>query len=449
MIVLGLGSNVGDRLQHLRAVYRLLQKNKYFTVEVAAPVYLSQAQLLPNAPVNWNRPYFNTAIRCTTKLTPDDVLSQLQAIEIQMGRDAEHSQWAPRVIDIDILYWSEYPSIKSSKLTLPHAHLFERPFALWPLEDLVSDSVMASLIDYKTHRSARDISQMWGSRFDKRGIPFQTTQLNHRIDTPYIMGILNITPNSFSDGGQYIEPEKALEHAIQTFNAGADIIDVGAESTRPNNIDKLSPAEEWRRLLPVLQALTTHWKGQDFRPRMSIDTRSPVVAEKALHFDISFINDVTGFTNPAMLNVAKDSTINLIFMHALSMPPRHDNVLPLDKDPIKIMKHWATYQLERFIERGIKTRRLIFDPGIGFGKTPSQNIEIIKRVGEFHSLKLPILMGHSRKSFLEKFMTMPPEERDLETANISTYLAEKNIDYLRVHHVASTMRSLKTARTLL
>jgi 2-amino-4-hydroxy-6-hydroxymethyldihydropteridine diphosphokinase / dihydropteroate synthase len=447
MLILGLGSNVGDRLHQLRSAYRFLQESKDFNVEALAPIYMSQAQLHEGAPNDWNRSYLNTAVRCSTSLKPFIALKQLQAIEAKMGRSIKHSHWGPRTIDIDILYWSEYPSIQSEILTLPHAHLFERPFALWPLEDLVCDKIMVNLIDRKTNCAAKDISRQWNSRFNKNA-PFQTHQLNHRIDTPCIMGILNVTPNSFSDDGICLDSEKALQRSIQLFEAGANIIDIGSESTRPHNTDTLSPQEEWNRIYPVLEAIRTHWQGCDFRPKISIDTRSPRVAERALSFDIDFINDVTGFTNPLMLTIAQQSHVKLIFMHHLSIPPSKDNVLPLDKDPIDRIKIWAIDQQEKILVRGIDLDRIIFDPGIGFGKTPCQNIEIIKRANEFSSLKLPILIGHSRKSFLERFVSVPPSKRDIETAMISVTLAKKNIDYLRIHDVESTMRALKVAKVL-
>ena len=449
MIIIGLGSNAGDRLQHLRDAYKILQKSKFFDVAAVAPIYSSQAQLPDDAPCHWNRPYLNTAVRCSTTLKPQQALKQLKAMEVKMGRDAKHEHWAPRVIDIDILFWSEYLSLNSEALTLPHSFLFERPFALWPLEDLVPEKIMVNLVDINTHRTAKEISKAWGSRFDRKFAPFKTYQLNHRIDTPYMVGILNITPNSFSDGWECFEPERALQRGIDLFNAGADILDIGAESTRPHHQDSLSVEEEWQRLYPVLQKIQAHWKGKIFRPKISVDTRSPIVAEKALHFDIDFINDVTGFTNPLMLDVVQKSSVKLIFMHHISIPPLADKTLPLTEDPIKIIKEWANNQRKKFVDRKIDEKRLIFDPGIGFGKTPDQSVEILKRANEFQSIGIPVLIGHSRKSFLEKFVSFPASKRDVETATLSTYVVQKNIDYLRVHHVEWTMRSLKIARALL
>ena len=449
MIVLGLGSNTGDRLQNLRHAYYLLQKNPDFKIESVSPVYQSQAQLPNHVPLEWNRPYFNTAIRCSTMLKPTVALKALQTIEVNMGRDAQHAHWSPRVIDIDILFWSDYPSINTQELTLPHPFLFKRPFALWPLEDVVPEKIMVNLIDSTTGETAHAIAKSWGSKFAQQSAPFDTYQINHRIDTPYIMGIVNATPNSFSDGGKYLDPEPALQKSIELFNAGADILDIGAESTRPNNTDTLSTEAQWQRLKPILHDLNNYWRGKIFRPKISVDTRCPIVAEKALHFDVDFINDVTGFTNPLMLDVVKDSLVELVFMHHLSVPPRANETLPLLQDPIQVMKQWAMDRLQVFSDRNISHKRLIFDPGIGFGKTPHQNMEIIKRANELESIGLPILIAHSRKSFLKQFIDLPAARRDIETVILSNYLSQRNIHYLRVHHVDWAMRSFKVLKTLL
>ena len=448
MIILGVGSNQGDRLSHLRLAYRLLSESKDFTVEAVSPVYMSNAELPHDAPPLWNCPYLNVAIRCSTALKPIDALNKLKSIETKMGRDPEHERWSPRLIDIDILFWADKRRVNEKSLQLPHQRLFDRPFALWPLEDIVPERTLDKIVDFQLQRNARDISKMWGSRFDGKSAPFKTRQIHHRVDTPYMVGILNVTPNSFSEGGLYFDQDKAFQHMLRLFDSGADVIDIGAESTRPHNQDRLSLKEEWNRLSPILKKYQSYFKGQAFKPKISIDTRSAYVAENALKFDIDFINDVSALEDPLMIDVVKEANVQLIFMHNLGIPPSKQKVLPQISAPLEVIKQWAEDKKEMLINKGVEKSHLIFDPGIGFGKTPKQNIEIIQKINELKSLKLPILVGHSRKSFLEYFTHHPPDERDLETAYLGAYLAHQGVEYLRVHDVPSVMQCLKVNKAL-
>jgi 2-amino-4-hydroxy-6-hydroxymethyldihydropteridine diphosphokinase/dihydropteroate synthase len=445
MLVIGLGTNQGDRLQNLRDCYRLLLQEKNITVKAVSPIYFSHAQMPAGAPAGWDRPYLNMALQCDSDLNTLDTLKVFKKIEGCMGRQAQYQTWSPRIMDIDILYW---PNRLHHGVNIPHPLLFERPFALWSLEDLICEKEMAALHDPKTKRSALDISRSWGSRFDKQA-PFKTHQIQHRIDIPQMMGILNITPNSFSDGGLYLDKKNALEKMVGLFEAGAEIIDLGAESTRPNNQDVLSPEVEWKRLLPILKQCESYWQHQVLRPKISVDTRSVLVAEKALQFNIDFINDVSGLTCPEMINVVKDAQVKLIFMHHLSIPPTQENRLPINKSPVPIIAGWALNRINVLSDQGISSERLIFDPGIGFGKTPKQNLEIIKNICSFSPLNLPILVGHSRKSFLQQFTSRQPAERGIESAVISQYLSHCNVDYLRVHDVYETMQLFKVTRALI
>ena len=169
MVILGLGSNVGDRLMYLRQALKCLQQHADIKVCQVSPVYESDAMLPPNAPNSWHLPFFNAAVACTTTLLPYAMLKALQEIELQLGRDQQHQHWGPRTIDFDILYWPGV-AINSETLTIPHKGLYERPFALWPLIDVYSDW------DYP-----RDILHEWNSRFTGNA-PFGTRQVTYRID---------------------------------------------------------------------------------------------------------------------------------------------------------------------------------------------------------------------------------------------------------------------------
>ena len=444
MVVLGLGSNIGDRLAHLRQVLEYLRNLQDITIIQVSPVYESDAQLSENAPCTWNRPYLNAAVGCKTCLRPEVLLQQLQKIELQMGR-TQDLKWSPRIIDIDILAWDK-ECYQTEELRIPHADLLTRPFALWPLADLIPGWRYCTPEKSETGKTAEELTKKWGSRFSGEA-PFHTRQIAHRIDTPQMVAAINVTPDSFSDGGLHNEVEKAVEQAKYLFASGADVIDIGAESTRPN-CQGISPQTEWQRLGPVLEAVCSIWKAASFRPKISIDTRNAQTAKKALAFDVDWINDQTGLTNTKMQQVVIDADVKLVFMHHLSIPVRTDIVIPHDKDEVVEVYKWAEHHLEQLHKIGIERERLIFDVGIGFGKTAEQSFHLIQRITEFRSLNLPLLVGHSRKSFLSRFTNRPFSNRDVETMVITNFLANAGVDYLRVHNIDFNMRALKIHKAL-
>lgn len=438
MIILGIGCNIGDRLANLRAALKHLSKISEITIHQVSPIYESDALLPENAPQEWDSPYLNLAISVSTQLTPEQLITQTKAVETTMGR-LEHLHWSPRIIDIDILTWhQEY--IHTDKITIPHKGLIERPFTLWPLADLIPYWSYCKPNQIDTGKKACELAARLGSRFTGQA-PLHTKQIAHRIDTPMMMGIVNITPDSFSDGAESIDPQNALTKAYNLFNAGADIIDVGAESTRPN-AEIITPEQEWQRLESFLYLWQHFWHYKASYSKLSIDTYKPETVEKLLNYHIDFINDVTGFTNPRMIEVAKQTNAKLIFMHNLGVPVNPNTTLSQDIDPVEAVYRWGSEQLETLIKAGIAQERLIFDVGIGFGKTSAQSFAIIKNIAKFRNLGIPLLVGHSRKSFLQQFTNKSFAERDIETAGISVYLADK-VDYLRVHNIEDNMQLLK------
>lgn len=254
-----------------------------------------------------------------------------------------------------------------------------------------------------------------------------------------IVGILNVTPDSFSDGGKYHAAASALEYAEQMMEAGAHVIDVGAESTRPGAVP-LTADEEWQRLAPILPALVDAARGT--HTKISVDTRHAPTAEKALERGVDWINDVGGLRDAAMLNALAGSSAPIVFMHALTLPADPNVVVDEKQDIIAALKEFVADTLERAEKHGIRKDRLIFDPGIGFSKTAMQSLEILRRVGELQALGVKLLIGHSRKSFLSLVTRAPAAERDALTLAVSAYLLEKRVDYLRVHDVTRHMELL-------
>lgn len=244
-----------------------------------------------------------------------------------------------------------------------------------------------------------------------------------------IIGILNITPDSFSDGGQFASPKDAAKAAKAMISQGAIAVDIGAESTRPK-AKPLTWQEEWERLEPVLK-LTKDVP-------VSIDSYHPETVERALVFpQIEYINDVSGFKNLDMCRLAAKSKKKLIVMHSLTVPA--DTKIVIDGDATTELENWIQSTMARLKNFQIAAKNVIFDIGIGFGKTAEQSIELIKNIENLseltHQLGAKMLVGHSRKSFLSKFTDKNFNNRDFETAIFTSFFATQNVDYVRVHNV--------------
>lgn len=439
MVILGLGSNIGDRLTNLRLALNFIKNIPNLIIKQVSPVYSSDALLPENAPASWDMPHLNLAIRCETTLNPYELLAQTKQIERQLGHCPEKS-WGPRTIDVDILAWDDLIQY-DNKLHIPHENLHERPFALWPLSD-VAPFWIYPLPGINQGKTAAEMVAQWGSRLTGKA-PLHTKQIQQRVDTSQLVGILNITPNSFSDGGKFSTVDSALIQLTELVNAGADIIDIGAEATGPN-ATPISAREEWQRLEPILSAFFEQTIPLIIQPKISIDTYHPETVEKALALGVNWINDVSGLTNPAMQKILGNHSCDVVIMHHLGIPANQQTI-PLNQNIVTTVYQWAENHLLHLEKNGIARNRMIFDVGIGYGKTPEQSLELLKNSHYFDALGVRLLVGHSRKSFLQQFTTKVASERDVETVGLSLYLAEKDIDYLRVHNVDAHARGFKTA----
>lgn len=444
MIILGLGSNLGDRLAHLRKALQAIHSIPGLSVKQVSPVYVSDALKPEHAGDDWDLPYLNLAIRCEGSIHPHDLLPQLKNIEWSIGRKPNARHWGPRVIDIDILAWDDL-TLESETLTVPHVGLLDRPFALWPLSD-VAPLWKYPLPGSNHDKTAAQLVEPWGSRFSGEA-PFHTRQINQRIDTPQIVGVVNITPDSFSDGGLFLNPQKAVDQMVQLIQDGADVIDLGAESTSPT-AQSLTHEEEWARLEPVLFRMDEIRKHSVIPAKISVDTRHYQTAEKALAFGVDWINDVSGLDNPAMREIISASNADCVVMHHVRIPERRDHVLPRGDDPVKIVLDWGKQRLHELAQQGIPLERIIFDPGIGFGKMAEQSLYLLQHVNTFAALGVRILIGHSRKTFMSLLCDKPFAERDIETLTMSLYLAEQPIDFIRVHNVEMCARGFRTLKAI-
>jgi len=257
-----------------------------------------------------------------------------------------------------------------------------------------------------------------------------------------VMGILNVTPDSFSDGGSFAHLETALDQADKLIADGADILDIGGESTRPF-AEPVSAQKEIQRVLPVIKAVVAKHPSVP----ISIDTTKAIVASEALKAGATIINDISALRqDPEMISVIQKSTVPIIIMHMQGTPsdmqlkPKYDDVtLDVTSFLAKRIK-WLT-------ENGIDRKRIIVDPGIGFGKTLNHNVTLLKNLDKLADLGVPVLLGHSRKRFLGDITGIDEEKkRDLATAVVSALCADKNIAMIRVHDVASTRQALAIAK---
>jgi len=258
----------------------------------------------------------------------------------------------------------------------------------------------------------------------------------------HIMGILNITPDSFSDGGEFYDTERAIERGIQMVEEGADIIDIGAESTRPG-AEPLPADVELKRFIPVLKGLL-----QRVDVPISIDTYKSVVAEAALKAGAHLINDISGLRfDPRMKEVVAKYQVPVVMMH-IKGEPRNMQQNPHYDDVIGEIYNYFAEGIRSAEAAGIDKHKIIIDPGIGFGKRLQDNYEIIRRLSEFQDLGCPILIGPSRKSFIGSVLALPPDQR-LEGTLAAVAIAIQNGAHLvRVHDVKQVWRACRIADVL-
>ena len=269
----------------------------------------------------------------------------------------------------------------------------------------------------------------------------KTTTLNFTANRPAIMGIVNVTPDSFSDGGRHNDTESAVAHALQLVEQGADILDVGGESTRPYS-DPVSVEDELQRTIAVVFTIA-----KETHIPISIDTSKPAVARQAIDSGAQIINDVTGLQDPEMVRVAVESGAGVCAMHMQGTPqtmqdkPQYENVVHEILDYLMQRK-------QQLVQHGIQPERICLDPGIGFGKTHQHNLELLAKVQRFHETDCPILVGHSRKGFIKKFSDDQTPQRVPGTLAVSLWLAQAGVQIIRVHDVLETRQALQMQQAI-
>ncbi len=256
-----------------------------------------------------------------------------------------------------------------------------------------------------------------------------------------VMGILNVTPDSFSDGGKYLCHEAAIEHGLKMAREGAAIIDIGPESTRPGAAPV--PAEEQiRRAIPVIKALR-----EKLSIPLSIDTRIPEAAEKAIEAGASIINDITALADERMAKLAAQHQLPVILMHMQGTPATMQQS-PSYRDVVGEVLEFLLKRAERAETLGIPRERIIIDPGIGFGKTFDHNLSLLNNIGRFTTSGYRVLVGASRKRFLSHITGRPTAELGAATATTTAWCAYAGVSIVRVHDVAEAVDVCKVVRSI-
>ena len=397
MVFLALGTNIGDRLHN---IWTALEKiSEFFEIKRMSHIIETEALLLPNSPDGWCLPFLNMVICGETSLEPLELLTHIQKIEWDMGRKADHEVWSPRTMDIDIISYNGQQS-SNSKLTLPHPGVRDREYLQYLLREVgydFGDVQQLNLDDYHP--------------------------LNHFVAAPKFVGILNVTPDSFSDGGKYFDPDAAAERFHQLQADGACIVELGGQSTRPNYIE-ISADEEYARVSKVLEKIPA-------AAHIGIDSYFDEVVEQCLkNFEnICWVNDIYGRLSDKVIKLIADHNLKLVAM--------------LNGHDISILKT----RIKKLQNLGISRENIVADPGIGFAKTKWENIKILKRLREVKDLGCEVMLAHSRKSFISVFSDANVKDRDLETIVVSLCCAEY-VDYLRVHNLHDHMRAFVAAQCL-
>lgn len=453
-VVIALGSNVGNRVDNFNEALQLMKKSgmhitRHGCLYETEPVYVTDQPL-----------FLNSAVRGITKLGPHELLRVLKKIEKDMGR-TDGIRYGPRPIDLDILFYGKF-RVNSEILTIPHERIWERPFVMAPLMD-----VMGSAIESDTVASWHSFSKLSGGLFEsweklggeslvgknglKRVLPTGNVLWDWSLKTS-MMGILNLTPDSFSDGGKFQSVEAAVSQVRLMILEGADIIDIGAQSTRPM-ASRLSAQEELDRLIPVLDAVL---KMPEVEGKLlSVDTFHSEVASEAIGKGAHIVNDVSaGQLDPNMLDVVAGLKVPYVAMHMRGNPSTMQNSENLQYDNVCEQVASELYLLVRDAElSGIPAWRIIIDPGIGFSKNTEHNLDILMGLPNIRtelagkSLALshaPMLIGPSRKRFLGDICARPAAaERDPATIAAVTAGVLGGANIVRAHNVKDNLDAVK------
>mmetsp|Transcript_17899 Transcript_17899/g.29406 ORF Transcript_17899/g.29406 Transcript_17899/m.29406 type:complete len:455 (+) Transcript_17899:98-1462(+) len=422
---LALGSNLGNRAENIRRAVRALES--FGRIRETSFLYEN-----PPAYVREQGAFLNAACAIETSLSPLDLLDAVKSVERDLGRMPTFVN-GPRLIDVDIVMY-ENVSMRHETLTLPHPRMHERDFVLQPLADL-NPSLMHPLLSKTVLELLSSLNS--GDRSLRRVAPRRrnSNELFQWGERTYIMGIINCTPDSFSDGGQYKNCEEAIDRCVQMLEQeGADMIDIGGESTRPGAAS-VDPDVEIQRVIPVIEGVRRQSKGV-----ISVDTMHAEVARAAVEAGADIVNDVSaGFADHMMTPAVAEMGVPLITMHMRGNPATMQTMTYYDGNVIESVSTFLKERSQIGEQQGVPRWNQILDPGLGFAKTAEQNIQILRelRVMKERLSGFPLLVGPSRKAFLGQILhKQQPRDRDYGTAGAVCAAIKNGADIVRVHNVS-------------
>ena len=437
-LYLGLGSNLGDRRDNLRRALHALEAAGAVRITAVSPVYETAPWGMTDQPV-----FLNLCAAGRSDLSPRELLQAVKQVEQAVGRQPA-VRWGPRHIDVDILFYDDLV-VEEGDLNIPHPGIPERVFVLAPLAAIAPD--------FRHPESGQTVSAMLDALdpAEKEGLRRLPLPLAWGRRT-HIMGILNVTPDSFSGEGLMESVpdhdmedtvEAAVQRARQFAAQGADVIDIGGQSTRPGSTP-IPAEEEAARAIPVVRAVR---RAVDVP--ISIDTYWASVAEAALEAGADWINDVWAMRmDPQMGPLAAAAGCPIVLTHNRSRPKSVEQKERLGNryvgvaydDLITDVKRELQDVVDRALAHGVEPEKIILDPGIGFGKTVSQSLQLLNQLDRFRALGYALLIGPSRKSFIGYTLNLPPAKRLEGTAATVAVGIDRGADLVRVHDVRAMVR---------
>ncbi|KAI9096094.1 Dihydropteroate synthase-like protein [Phlyctochytrium arcticum] len=433
VVYLAVGTNMGDRALNIENALTRMEGSPAIAIVDTSFLYETSPMYVADQPN-----FLNATIKIRTSLEPDALLAFLKGVEAEMGRDFEAQRFGPRPIDLDILVY-DILEMSNEKLTIPHPRIKEREFVLRPLCDIAADVEIPGL--YRTASQLLALLKHAEKPSDEhiyKVLPLRSRQIWNWSRRTFIMGILNVTPDSFSDGGQHFAVDRAVDHALKMATDGADMIDIGGMSTRPN-AETITEEEELARVIPVIKGI----RAKDQKVPLSIDTFRASIAKAAVEAGVDLVNDVTGGSfDPDMLATVAKLKVPFCAMHMRGTPKTMTTLTNYENDDvIKEIRKVLGNTVTQALHCGIRRWNVIVDPGIGFAKNAEQNFDILRRLPELVKSKsdlagFPILVGPSRKGFLgQALKSDDPKDRVWGTAAACTASIAGGSNVLRVHDI--------------
>lgn len=424
LVVLGLGSNI-NALKNLREALFKIRCLSHLEIKSVSRIYESKALTLDNQE---QTDYLNAAILLSVKnFEPLSFLKNIKSIEQEIGR-VDRGRWQSREIDVDILCVFKNNlnyEFKSEVLQIPHVEFVNREFAFKPALEVYPQ-----------------VKNFFSFKFDNS----IQCKISDRFFWPEFSGILNVTPDSFSDAGLYLNEEAIYNQCLKLLNQGASYIDIGAESTRPH-AQVITPEEEIRRLIPAFNVICELKKNAEFHFKTSLDSRNFVTQKWCLEKGfIDILNDVSGFKDEKFYELMKEYPVEAVIMHSLTIPA--DKKIILNDDALfSTLTEWWQVINENLRLHNLNSDRVYFDPGIGFGKSTEQSGLILKNLNLFSEIQNKFYLGYSRKSFLtQKYSDI--SDKDLQTAEVTKSINLAFAQIIRVHDIDSQKKALEVKHEL-